>query len=43
MLQQYVEAVFSNPDYRTISKKLRITQAEAKELEARLIKIFTAK
>ena len=39
-LMQYVEAAFENPDYRTISKKMRITQVEAKELEARLIEIF---
>lgn len=43
MLQKYVEAAFSLPDYRAITKKLKITQADAKELEARLISIFTAK
>ena len=39
-LMKYVEAVFENPDYRTISKKMKITQVEVKELEARLIAIF---
>ena len=43
MLEKYVEAVFEQPDYRAISKKLRITQTEVKELEARLIMVFTAK
>ena len=42
-LQQYVDLVFELPDYRTISKKLKITQAEVKELEARLIAIVAAK
>ena len=39
-LMKYVEAVFENPDYRTISKKMKITQVEVKELEARMIAMF---
>lgn len=42
-LMKYVEVVFENPDYRTISKKMRITQVEVKELEARMIEIFKVK
>lgn len=43
MLQKYVEAVFTLPDYRAISKRLRITQIEVQEIEARLIEIFSVK
>ena len=41
LLEKYVELAFTLPDYRAISKKMRITQAEVKELEARLIVIIT--
>ncbi|MBR1781885.1 MAG: hypothetical protein IJ753_00005 [Bacteroidales bacterium] len=43
MLVKYVELAFSLPDYRAISKKLKITQAEVRELEARLIAILSTK
>ena len=42
-LVRYVELVFELPDYRTISKRMKITQAEVLELESRLIEIFSAK
>ena len=42
-LVRYVELVFELPDYRAISKRMKITQAEVLELEARLIAIFSAK
>ncbi len=43
MMEKFVEAVFELPDYRSISKKLKITQTDVKELEARLIAIFAVK
>lgn len=38
----YVELAFTLPDYRAISKKMRVTQAEVKELEERLIAMLSA-
>ena len=38
----YVELAFTLPDYRAISKKMRVTQAEVKEVEERLIAMLTA-
>lgn len=38
----YVELAFTLPDYRAISKKMRVTQAEVKEMEERLIAMLTA-
>lgn len=43
MLVKYVELAFSLPDYRAISKRLKITQTEVKGLEAKLIVILSAK
>ena len=37
----YVELAFTLPDYRAISKKMRVTQAEVKEMEERLIAMLT--
>lgn len=42
-LQRYAELVFEMPDYRAISKRMKITQEEVKELEAQLIVIFSKK
>lgn len=42
-LMVYVELAFTLPDYRAISKKMRVTQAEVKEMEKRLIDMLTAK
>lgn len=41
-LEKYVELVFELPDYRAISKRMKITLTEVKELEAELISIFAA-
>lgn len=41
-LVMYVELAFSLPDYRTISKKMKLTKAEVLELEARLIALIQA-
>ncbi|WP_028908722.1 hypothetical protein [Xylanibacter ruminicola] len=38
----YVELAFTLPDYRAISKKMRVTQTEVKEMEERLIAMLTA-
>lgn len=38
----YVELAFTLPDYRAISKKMRVTQAEVKEMEERLIAVIRA-
>ena len=38
----YVELAFTLPDYRAISKKMRVTQAEVKEMEERLIALLQA-
>lgn len=38
----YVELAFTLPDFRAISKKMRVTQAEVKELEERLIAMLSA-
>lgn len=38
LLEKYVELAFTQPDYRTISKKMKITQAEVLELEEQLIR-----
>lgn len=43
LLIRYVELVFELPDYRAISKKMRISQDEVKQIEARLIAIFKVK
>jgi hypothetical protein len=39
----YVELAFTLPDYRAISKKMHVTQAEVKEMEKRLIDMLAAK
>ena len=39
-LEKYVELVFELPNYRAISKRMKITLTEVKELEAELIAIF---
>jgi hypothetical protein len=38
----YVELAFTLPDYRAISKKMRVTQAEVKEMEESLIALLQA-
>lgn len=38
----YVELAFTLPDYRAISKKMRVTQAEVKEMEEKLIVMLIA-
>ena len=42
-LEQYVDLVFELPDYRTISKRMKISISEVKELESELIAILAAK
>lgn len=42
-LEKYVELVFELPDYRAISKRMKITQTEVRKLEAELIAIIAAK
>lgn len=42
-LEQYVDLVFELPDYRTISKRMKISIPEVKELESELIAILAAK
>lgn len=37
VLERYVELAFTQPDHRTISKKMKKTKAEVLEIEARLI------
>lgn len=37
VLEKYVELAFTQPDHRTISKKMKKTKAEVLEIEARLI------
>lgn len=37
VLEKYVELAFSQPDHRSISKKMKKTKAEVLEIEARLI------
>ena len=39
-LVRYVELAFELPDYRAISKRMKITLAEVKELEAQLVVLF---
>lgn len=41
-LEQYVELVFQLPDYRAISKRMKINMPEVKQLESDLITILTA-
>lgn len=43
MLIKYVELVFELPDYRAISKRMKISMVQVKELEAELIAIFANK
>lgn len=42
-LEKYVELVFELPDYRAISKRMKISIPEVKELESELIAILAAK
>ena len=43
MLEKYVELVFELPDYRAISKRMKISIPEVKGLESELIAILSAK